>query len=67
MKKKLKSLELIKNTYGINQNMKQYFGKEIYVIEVFEKNYNWYGEGWYWKDDWFEPEVELLEDELFEI
>jgi len=88
MRKKLKSIEQIKNdnihkkVYDdnsitffdndgnykgrINESMMKYFGQEINVEKVKSNLYEWYGE-WYWKDDWFELEVELLEDALFEI
>jgi len=52
------------DTMTIDRLMKKHFGSEIEVETCADR---WQGLDWYWKDDWFESDVELLEDELFEI
>lgn len=49
--------------------MEPFFGMKIKVEKVDGSTYEWIGVGncWYFKDDWFESDIELLEDSLFEI
>lgn len=57
----------------ITFKMKKYFGKNI-DVKSGDGYYEWYFDNnnsldrsWYFKDSWFEPDVELLDDSLFEI
>lgn len=60
---------------SISSEMFEYFGTEIYVRPVKEPEslYDYYINDsggcalWWFLEKWFEPEVELLEDKLFEI
>jgi len=63
---------------NIIKEMYPFFGEEHEVLPTlstkYYQYYQWkiesgdsYVDYWYYKDVWFEPELQLLEDDLFEI
>jgi len=52
----------------IIEKMFPFFGKRHKVSSVIpDEYYQWKIDCWYYKEVWFQPELQLLEDDLFEI